>query len=270
MELRPPVLQRPAYITRSPTTLPALLAMVVTGITTNIRGMAKGVIKAMIISFAAVLVLQTLLLATNLDTGDLVNSVLAVAGLQSSPNALLFWFLFTAIIAFFYSQATSRGLRSTVSRFTTLPDWIGTAARTTGSIGFPLLMAGVAIALIVRFYLLTALTGIQFLILLFGILYSQQESIAVLAMRLLYSDLNRVVKKTGPALPSPAVPVIGIAGAFIGFVIVLFISDIPLLIAAAVILMIAGTAAIWYQRKKAHPAGLTALVVLVSSSWRLL
>lgn len=243
--------------------------MVVTGMITNIRGMVRDIIKGMIISFAAVLVLQTLMLAMNMNTSALINSVLATSGLQSSSNALLFWFLFTAIIAFFYSQALNHGIRTTLKKFTTLPGWIGTSVKTTGITAFPLVMAGIAIALIARLYLLTALTGIQFLVLMIGILYSQQESLAILAMRLVYSDLHRAVKKTGPALPAPGFAVMGVVGAFAGFLIVLFIANSPEIIAFAVILVIAGSAAIWYRRKKALPAGRTLITTLIIGTGRL-
>lgn len=235
----------------------------------NIRGMVRDVIKGMIISFGAVLVLQTLMLAMNLNSNKLINPVLAVAGLQSSSNALLFWFLLSAIITFFYSQALNRGIRTVLGKFTTLPGWIGKSAKTTGITAFPLVMAGIAIALIARLYLLTALTGIQFLVLMIGILYSQQESLSILAMQLVYSDLNRVVKKTGPALPAPGYAVMGVTGAFAGFLIVLFIADSLAIIAIAAILAIAGFAAIWYRKKKGLLPGRNLVTVLIICTGRL-
>ena len=94
-----------------------------------------------------------------------------------------------AILAFFWSQLMFLGVRSTFGKCATIPHWIGNSLKTTGATAIPLVMAGIAAALIVRLYWLTPLTSIQFLVLMAGILYSQQESIAVLALCLGYRIL---------------------------------------------------------------------------------
>lgn len=246
----PPV---PAEKILPPTTFFGLVSLTIHSFIKNIRATSKGIIKAMIISFAAVLVLQTLLLALHMDTSAIINSVLAVAGFQSSPDALFFWFLATAIIAFAYSQVRGMGTKKAIAKAGSLLSWIGSAARSAGSFAFPLLMTGCALALLVRLYLLSAVTGVQFLILLFGVLYSQQESLAILAIRLLYSDVNRVAKKTGPSLPRPAFPVMGVAGACAGLILVLFFSDIVILVAVTAALAIIGFAIILIRKKRAAP-----------------
>jgi hypothetical protein len=239
-----------------PRTLAAFLVMVITGMIKNARGMVKSVIKGMIISFVIVLILHTLLQVMNRSNSDLQNSVLAVTGLQSSPNALLFWFLLTAIITFFWSQITGRGLRPTVGKITSLPTWISSAARTTGMSAVPLVMSGVAIALIIRLCLLTTLTSIQFLIMMFGILYSQQESLTILALRLGYSDILRAVKKTGPSIPATGFPVMGVVGACAGFLFVVFYADTLLEIVIVIAIMVVVAFLIQYRKKKTLSKGL--------------
>lgn len=237
-----------------PRTLPALLHLILTRMVHNIRGMVKVLIVGMIFAFAIVLLINTFLQATSLSQNEIVKFIIAAAGFSSSPDALFFWFLFTAILAFFWSQLVSRGVRSTLGKLATLPRWILTSVKTTGSTAFPLVMAGIAVALLVRLFLLTTVTGIQFLILMFGILYSQQESLAVLAMSLGYSDLNRLIRKSEPVIPAPGFPVMGVVGAFCGFLIALFIADSLFIIAGVVILMVIGTVAVWYRRRRAAPA----------------
>jgi hypothetical protein len=234
--------------------------MVLTGMLKNIRGTIRATIRGMIIAFALVLLLNTFLQVTSLRQSDIAKAVIAAAGLSSSPDALLFWFLFTAILAFFWAQITSRGLRKTLGRLATLPRWIGTSVKTTGSTAFPLVMTGVAAALLLRLFLLSGVTGIQFLILMFGILFSQQESLAILALSLGYSDLNRLARKCGPDIPPPGFPVMGVAGAFFGFLGILVIPVSLPVAAGAVVLVVAGSLVVWYRRRKAattaaYPAG---------------
>jgi hypothetical protein len=217
----------------------------------NIRRMIRNLIKGMIIAFAFVLLLNTVLQVTSLSQSDVAKSVIAAAGLSSRPDALLFWFLFTAILAFFWAQLSGRGVRSTLGKLASMPRWIGNSVKTTGMTAFPLVMAGVAAALIARLFLLTSVTGIQFLVLMFGILFSQAESLTVLALRLGYSDLNRLVRKSGPVIPAPGFPVMGVFGAFCGFLGVLFVADSVPVIAIVVVLMIAGSLVIWYRRRNA-------------------
>lgn len=214
----------------------------------NSGRMIKGMIMAVAVSFAIVLLLHAILLMMNPGGSDLAATVLAPAGLQSSANALLFWFLLTAILAFAWGQVQARGLVKAIGKLGTLPAWIGGAARTTGISAVPLVMGGMAVALVLRLYLLSVLTGLQFLILLTGILYSQQESIAVLALSLGYSDLHRMVRG-GPAIPAPGLPVMGVLGACAGFVLVLFVEDSLLLAGAAVVLMIAGAMVVLLRKR---------------------
>jgi hypothetical protein len=232
--------------------------MVIAGIIKNIRGMLKRVIIGMVISFVVVLVLHTLLMFINpagssQGTNDLLNALLGMTRQQSSPTVLLFWFLLTAIIAFFYSQIRSNGLRKTGHKVATLPGWILAAARTTGISAVPLAMGGVAIALLVRMFFLNTLTSIQFLVIMLGLLLSQQESMGVLALRLGYSDLYRFVRKTGPHIPQPGFPVMGIAGAGAGFVIVLFVADIFLIFVGVTIIAIAGIFYFLSQKHRTMP-----------------
>jgi|GEM_PF-5393488 hypothetical protein len=238
--------------------------MVVKGMVKNIRGMLKSVIKGMIISFLIVLALHTYVQVMKTSNSNLQNSVLAATGLQSNPNALLFWFLLTAIISYFWSQITSRGWRTSFGKFKTLPNWIMSAIRTTGTSAFPLVMSGVAIALIIRLCLLTPLTSIQFLILMFGILFTQQESLSILAMRLGYSDLNRLVKKTDPVIPAPGFPVMGVVGALAGFLFVIFYADTLLVVAIVVAILVAGTLLIHYRKNKRFPKDSVFIATLTS------
>jgi len=204
----------------------------------------------MALSFVTVIIVQVLLITARTDTGELAKSVLAVADLQSSPNAFLFWFLGTAIVAYFYYQALRQGVRRTLSRFRTFPGWLRTFLAVSGSTAVPLVMAGTAVALTIRLYFLNTATSIQFFILMLGILFAQHESLSILALRLGYSDIRRVVNRGGPAIPAPGFPVMGVIGACAGFFIVLFVADSLPVIAAIVLLMVAATAAIWYYRQR--------------------
>ena len=91
---------------RGPETLAAFTGTVLIGMIKNSRKMIKGLITGIILSFVIVLVIHTLLLlaatgAPGTGNTDLATSVLALAGLQSSPQALLFWFLLAGIVALF-------------------------------------------------------------------------------------------------------------------------------------------------------------------------
>lgn len=237
-----------------PVTLHALLQLIALSMRQNIRSMAKSLIKTMIIAFALVLLLHTFLQVTRLTQEELVQMIIAASGLGSHPNAMLFWFLFTAILAFFWSQVTGRGIRGMLSHGKTVPRWIYASAMTTGSAAFPLIMAGIAAALVVRLLLLTVMTDIQFLILMFSIIFSQQESLFILAMSLGWSDLRRMVKKTGPVIPAPGFPVMAVLGAFCGFILALFTADSLPLIAVIAILIVAVSAGIWYRKRIAAPS----------------
>ena len=254
--------------TTEPKTLASLIRTVITGMIRNIRGTLKSVIVGMVISFILVLALHTLLLlinpagGVNQGSNDLLTVLTSMAGQQSTPATLLFWFLLTAIIAFMCSWIRSRGLRKTLNNIATLPGWILSAVRKTGISAIPLLMGGAAIALLVRLLFLNMLTSIQFLIIMLGLLLSQQESLGVLALCLGYSDLNRLIGKTGPKIPAPGFAVMAILGAAAGFVIVLFLPDVFLVFVVFTILAIAGLLVIQSRKRPALPARAVFLFLL--------
>jgi uncharacterized membrane protein len=125
-------------------------------------------------------------------------------------------------------------------------------------------MAGVAIAAAIRLLFLTPVASIPFFIIMLGILFSQHESIAVLAMRLGFSDLHNIVRKSGPAVPSEAFPVAGILGASAGFLLVIFFADTLLALEIAVGLLVIGSVLALVLRRRANPRAANALMVF----WR--
>jgi hypothetical protein len=255
--------KKPSGATKGPETLPALIGAFITGFIKNLPGMIKGMIIAAVISFVAITLLHALLMVLFPDGApgtDIPGSILAVAGLQSSPTALLFWFLFAAIFAFIYSQVKVMGARKTWKKIASTPGWIAWSAKTAGISAFPLVMAGVSVALVARMFFLSVMTSIEFFVLMIGILFSQRESIAVLAMRLGYSDLHRVVKKTGTALPSESLPVSGIVGAAVGFLAVVFIVDTLFAVEIAVGLLVVASVVVMVLRKRAEPRAVNAPV----------
>ena len=258
----------PAHATRKipegPQTLPALIRQFLTGLIKNLPKMVKGMIIAAVVSFILVTLLHAVLLLLFPDGAggaDFPGAVLATAGLRSSPMALLFWFLFAAIFAFFFAQVRSRGIRPTGQKLASTPGWITWSLKNAGIGSFPLAMAGVAIAAAIRLLVLTPVASIPFFVMMLGILFSQHESIAVLAMRLGYSDLHRVVRKSGSAVPSEAFPVAGILGAAAGFLLVIFFADTLMALEIAVGLLVIGTILALVFRKRADPRAVNALFV---------
>jgi len=257
----------PAHATRKipegPQTLPALIRQFLTGLIKNLPKMVKGMIIAAVVSFILVTLLHAVLLLLFPDGAggaDFPGAVLATAGLRSSPMALLFWFLFAAIFAFFFAQVRSRGIRPTGQKLASTPGWITWSLKNAGIGSFPLAMAGVAIAAAIRLLVLTPVASIPFFVMMLGILFSQHESIAVLAMRLGYSDLHRVVRKSGSAVPSEAFPVAGILGAAAGFLLVIFFTDTLLALEIAVGLLVIGSVLALVLRKRANPRVVNALL----------
>jgi hypothetical protein len=247
-----------------PETLLALVRQVVTGLAKNLPKMARDMIIAAAISFVLVTLLHAVLILIWPDGAggtEFPGPLLATAGLASSATALLFWFLFAAIFAFIFAQVRSRGLRATGQKLASAPGWIAWSVKNAGISTFPLAMAGVAVAAAIRLALLTSATSIQFFILMAGILFSQHESIAVLALRLGYSDLYRVVRKGGPALPPEAFPVSGVLGAALGFLLVIFFTDTLLALEIAVGLLVIGSILALVMRKRADPRTVSALMV---------
>ena len=265
--LRPPV-QETRKIPEGPQTLPALIRQFLTGLIKNLPKMVKGMIIAAVISFILVTLLHTILVLLYPDGAggtDFPGAVLATAGLRSSPIALLFWVLFAAIFAFFFAQVRSRGIRPTGQKLASTPGWVAWSLKNAGIGAFPLAMAGVAIAAAIRLLFLTPVASIQFFIMMLGILFSQHESIAVLAMRLGYSDLHTIVRKSGPAVPSEAFPVAGILGAAAGFLLVIFFADTLMALEIAVGLLVIGMILALVFRKRADPRAVNALIVF----WRI-
>jgi hypothetical protein len=242
---------------RGPETLPALIRQFITGFIRNLPNMIKGLIIAAVVSFVAVTLLHAVLMLLFPDGApgtDIPGSILAVAGLQSSPTALIFWFLFAAIFAFIYAQVKSQGAKATGKKFAAMPAWIAGSVKTAGIAAFPLFMAGIAVAVLIRMFFLTAMTSIQFFILMAGVVFSQRESLAILAMRLGWSDINRVFKKTGPSIPAEAFPVTGVLGAAVGFLFIIFFADTVLAVEVAVGLLVVGSILTVAMIKRTKPA----------------
>jgi hypothetical protein len=230
----------------------------------NIPTMIRGIILAAVVSFILVTLLHAVLLLLFPDGAggtDFPGAVLATAGLQSSAMALLFWVLFAAIFAFFFAQVRSRGIRPTGQKLASTPGWIAWSLKNAGISAFPLAMAGVAIAAAIRLLVLTPVASIPFFVLMLGILFSQHESIAILALRLGYSDLHNIVRKSGPAIPSEAFPVSGILGAAAGFLLVIFFADTLLALEIAIGLLVLGSVLALVLRKRGNPRAGNALLV---------
>ena len=258
----------PAHATRKipegPQTLPALIRQFIAGLIKNLPKMIKDMIIGAVISFILVTLLHSILVLLYPDGAggtDFPGAVLATAGLQSSAMALLFWFLFAAIFAFFFAQVRSRGIHPTGQKLASTPGWIAWSLKNAGISAFPLAMAGVAIAAAIRLLVLTPVASIPFFVLMLGILFSQHESIAVLAMRLGFSDLHTIVRKSGPAVPSEAFPVSGILGAAAGFLLVIFFADTLLALEIAVGLLVIGSILTLVLRKRANPHVVNTLLV---------
>ena len=251
-------------MSESPQSLPALIRQFITGLVKNLPKMVKDMIIAAVISFILVTLLHAVLLVLFPDGAggaDFPGAVLVTAGLQSSPMALLFWFMFAAIFAFFFAQVRSRGIRPTGQKLASTPGWVAWSLKNAGINAFPLAMAGVAIAAAIRLIVLTPVASIPFFVMMLGILFSQHESIAVLALRLGYSDLHRVVRKSGPSVPSEAFPVAGIIGAAAGFLLVIFFADTLLALEIAVGFLVIGSILALVLRKRADPRAASALLV---------
>jgi hypothetical protein len=247
-----------------PQTLPALIRQFITGLIKNLPNMVKDMIIGAVISFILVTLLHSILVLLYPDGAggtDFPGAVLATAGLQSSAMALLFWVLLSAIFAFFFAQVRSRGIRPTGQKLASTPRWIAWSLKNAGISAFPLAMAGVAIAAAIRLLILTPVSSIPFFVLMLGILFSQHESIAVLAMRLGFSDLHIIIRKSGPAIPSEALPVSGIIGAAAGFLLVIFFTDTLLALEIAVGLLVIGSVLALVLRKRANPHIVNALLV---------
>lgn len=247
-----------------PQTLPALIRQFITGIIKNLPKMARGMIIGAVVSFILVTLLHAVLLLLYPDGAggtDFPGAILATAGLQSSPVALLFWALLAAIFAFFFEQVRSRGIRPTGQKLASAPGWIAWSLKNAGISAFPLAMAGVAIAATVRLLILTPVASIPFFLLMLGILFSQHESIAVLALRLGFSDLHNIFRKSGPAIPSEAFPVSGVIGAAAGFLLVIFFADTLLTLGIAVGLLVIGSILALVLRRRADPRAPHALLV---------
>lgn len=234
-----------------PVTLHGLLQVIVQNTAHNFPGMVRKLVTGMVIAFIIVLFLNAFLQVTSLSGKEFYKTIIAASGLASSPNALLFWTLFSAILAFFWSQLTGLGIRGLLGRCRSLPGWIGSSAADAGIAALPLVMAGAGAALLVRFFLLTTATDVLLFIVMTGILFSQQHSLAILAMSLGWSDLRRVITRAGPAIPAPGFAVMSVAGAFLGFLAGLLVSDLLLLIAFVAVLFVTGLAATWYRRRPA-------------------
>ncbi len=262
---------------QGPQTLPAFLTAILTGMVKNIKGMLKGMIIGIIVSFLLVLCLHTALLILNPSGGssqgsaDVLNMILVRAGQSSTPTILLFWLLLMGIVAFFYSQIRSKGIRATGHKLVSTPAWIWKAIRTTGITAIPLVMGGIAAALIVRMLFLTPLTSVEFLIMMFGILYSQQESMSIIALRLGYSDIYRALRKSGPAIPDAGFPAMSICGVAAGFVIGFFTADnLMLLIIVTLVLTIVGAGFALFRKRGSRPhiAGVTLLSFMKDTKGR--
>jgi hypothetical protein len=213
--------------------------------------MVRKLVTGMVIAFILVLFLNAFLQVTRLSQDDIPKTIIAASGLGSSPHALLFWTLFSAILAFFWSQLTGLGIRGLLGRCRSLPGWIGSSAADAGIAAVPLVMAGAGAALLVRFFLLTPATDILLLIVMTGILFSQQHSLTILAMSLGWSDLRRVIRGTEPSVPAPGFAVVCVAGASLGFLAGLFVTDFLIIIAPVAVLFVAGLAVTWYRKRPA-------------------
>jgi len=123
-----------------PSTLYGLLQVILENITRNFHSMVRKLVTGMVIAFVLVLFLNTFLQVTSLAGDDIPKTIIAASGLASSPHALLFWTLFSAILAFFWSQLTGLGVRGLLGRCRSLPAWIGSSAATAGIVALPLLL----------------------------------------------------------------------------------------------------------------------------------
>jgi len=204
----------------SPEKLVDLLKMILVGVLSG----WKQIVKRMVLIALIVLVIHTYLLVVvnegfNYDgSNPLVGEMLAMSGRVISGT--LFWILLMWIGTLVFTQIKKKGISGMVENIRQTPSWVLSMKDRTGTISTAILMGGVGAALILTGYISNFLVSLLLMLAIIGAFVARQESILLLACRLAYSDILRILKRAeGFTSIDIAFPTVALSGALGGFLL---------------------------------------------------
>jgi hypothetical protein len=252
------------------------LFMVVKSYITGLPKMVKSFILSAVISGLMTLGLHFYLLLFPNDgynaSGDpVLDAILILADRQPpGPNVLVFWFLLNFLFWYIIGVFNEKGIGGGLKQFATTPVFAVQSLAQAGLGGFPLLMAGVAFAFVLRLFVLVPITSLQMFLMMLTILISQTDSIPLLGLKLGINDLRGLGgKKVAATDASVAEAATLILGALIGFGYLVFFPFDVFMVQVLLGLMVVGLVVVFMKgrggNKKLNMLAMALMILCIFS-----
>ncbi len=245
------------------------LFMVVKAYITGLPKMIKSFILSAAISGILTLGLHFYLILFPNDgyntSGDpLLDAILVLADRQPpGPNVFIFWFLLNFLFWYLIGVFNEKGIGGGLKQFATTPIFVLQSLGQAGLGAFPLLIAGVAFAFILRLFVLIPMTSLQMFLMTLTILVSQNDSIPLLGLKLGINDIKGLSgKKVAAVDASVAEPATMILGALLGFAYLVFFPFDVLMVQILLGLMVVGLVLV-FMRGRGASKRMNALAMVI-------
>ncbi|MCX6648616.1 MAG: hypothetical protein NTV61_04420 [Candidatus Bathyarchaeota archaeon] len=246
------------------------LFMVVKAYIVGLPKMIKSLILSAVISGLITLGLHFYLLLYPNDgyntSGDpVLDAILVLADKQPpGPNVFVFWFLLNFLFWYVIGVFNEKGIVGGLKQFATTPVFVVQSLAQAGLGAFPLLMAGVAFAFILRLFVLIPMTSLQMFLMMVTILVSQSDSIPLLGLKLGINDLKGFSgRKMDPAEAKIAEPASLVIGALLGFGYLVFFPFDILMVQILLGLMVVGLIVVFMRGRGGNKKMTTLAMVLM-------
>jgi hypothetical protein len=246
------------------------IAMLVKAFVTGIPKMIKSIIVAAAISGVFTLGLHFYLLlfpndGYNSSGNPILDSILVLANVNPTPpNVLLFWFLLNFLFWWVVGVFREKGILGGVKQFATTPIFVAKSLREAGLGAFPMLMAGLAFAFLMRLAILGTMTTLQMFLISIGVLVSQADSIVLIGLQLGFKDVKGLVSRGQQVqAPSTALPATMVLGAVLGFAYLVYFPFNPVMVQALVVLMILGLLVLFMRGRRSSGLNRLAMVLML-------
>ncbi len=246
------------------------LVMMIKAFITGIPQMIKSMIIAAVISGLVTLGLHFYLIlypndGYNSSGNPVLDSILVLANVNPTPpNVLLFWFLGNYLFWWVIGTFKEHGIVGGFKQFATTPVFVAKSLRESAVGAFPMIMAGLGLALILRLWILGTMTTLQMLLMSIGVLVSQDDSIALIGLQLFFNDVKGLVnrgKEYNP--PTLAMPTTLILGTVIGFAYLVYFPYNAQMVQILAGLMILGLIGMFVQGRKKGKADRIAMILML-------
>jgi len=194
-----------------------------------------------------------------------LGSVIFSDGQRGSPFVMMFYFVVTYLFWWFVGVVKQRGIGGALKQLVTTPGWIGSNLKKAGASAFPVIIGGLAVSFILGLTVIKPGASLSLMLMMFGVLASQEESLMVHGLYLGFNDISNIFNKGSEDGTDVSLPVMSLFGAFVGFAWMSFLTTNPLYIGGLLAITVVGLGVMFVRGRRSRTLNSVLLLFFVLS-----